>query len=126
MDKKTASSIGIAIGTVIIIIGLCLTGFGTESGKTTMDVIIDGIGLVIVAIGLFDIAYFIYKLAGADEDSMQYRYLATAIQNLKPSNYSHDAGGWTCTCGRKHVKQETSCICGVRKAEIEMKNKQNN
>ena len=30
-------------------------------------------------------------------------------------------GGWKCTCGRNHADYESSCVCGVTKREIKLK-----
>ena len=104
MEKKIASIIGIALGIVIIIVGLCVQGisvdvssssigrdiafgadFYTEMYDVTRDVgfaingawhsiadaaesVCDAIGWLIVATGLFDIAYFSYKMVPCNDD----------------------------------------------------------
>ena len=103
MKKKTASIIGIALGIVIIIVGLCVQGisvdvssssigrdiafgadFYTEMYDVTRDVgfalngakhsiadaaesVCNAIGWLIVAVGLLDVAYFVYKMASDEE-----------------------------------------------------------
>ena len=36
------------------------------------------------------------------------------------------ADEWKCTCGKIHKNYETSCLCGVTKQEVKMKNRQKN
>ena len=32
-----------------------------------------------------------------------------------------DANAWTCTCGRTHPTHESSCVCGMTKAQVKLK-----
>ena len=43
---------------------------------------------------------------------------------IKPKD-TVGVGEWKCTCGRIHQNYETSCVCGVTKAEVKLKNSQN-
>ena len=130
MDKRTVSLIGIFLGIAITIGGFCIMGIDTEAsgkkGTTSIDVIIDGIGWVMVAIGASNIVSFWYKSVAADEDDSRDSRMYGSIATLKHSNNEPVAGGWTCTCGKNHAAYESSCVCGVTKAEAKMKNSQNN
>ena len=44
---------------------------------------------------------------------------------IKPKDTA-GAGEWKCTCGKIHKDYETSCVCGVTRAEAKIKNNQNN
>ena len=99
MNKKTVCIIGIALGIIIIIIGLCVMNpetyllgsrdsfgsliefgadFYTEIYSMTYSAahqvqtayvnICNAIGWLIVAIGLLDVAYFVYKMAPSEAD----------------------------------------------------------
>ena len=94
MGKKVASIIGIVLGIAIIIVGFCVMNpdtytvgdpfmkfggdFYTEMYDVTREVgrevqrayenICNAIGWLIVAIGLFDIAYFVCKMAFCGEN----------------------------------------------------------
>ena len=97
--------------------------------------ICNAIGWLIVAIGLFDIAYFVCKMASCDENYSGNNYNAapttastyTTQSQATPTSYSapsiikpKETAGvdeWKCTCGRIHKNYETSCVCGMTKAE---------
>ena len=129
MDKRMVSAIGVILGIAITIGGFCIMGIDTEAsgkiGATSIDVIIDGIGWVMVAIGVSDIVSFYYKSVAADEDDSRDNRMYSSVATLKRSGNGPVAGGWTCTCGRNHAAYESSCVCGVTKAEIRSKNSQN-
>ena len=102
------------------------------------------IGWLIVAIGLFDIAYFVCKMASCGENYSGNNYNAapttastyTTQSQATPTSYSAPSiikpkesasvDEWKCTCGRIHKNYEASCVCGVTKFEAKMKNSQNN
>ncbi|MBQ9929621.1 MAG: hypothetical protein IJO72_02440 [Oscillospiraceae bacterium] len=39
------------------------------------------------------------------------------ISNHRQTRVPVTAGGWTCSCGRRHMPYETSCVCGKVKAD---------
>lgn len=165
MGKKITSIIGIILGIAIIIIGFCVMGpdtstignpfiefgadFYTEIYDVTRDVgnavqrnytnICNAIGWLIVAIGLFDIAYFVCKISSGEDNGTNSTYnVAPAIATpsaspvapsaspaapastfFVPQNDVRSAGAdeWKCTCGKIHRNFESSCICGMTKQE---------
>ena len=157
MEKKTASIIGIVLGIAIIIVGICVMNpetytvgdpfikfgadFYTEMYDVTRDVggavqrayknICNAIGWLIVAIGLFDVAYFVCKMVSSEQDNYNGYTVAPSIatSTTSPSAQSNTysvtqdsvrpaaAAEWKCTCGKIHKNYESSCICGVTKFE---------
>ena len=99
----------------------------------------DAIGWLIVAIGLFDIAYFVCKISSGEDNGTNSTYnVAPAIATpsaspvspsaspaapastfFVPQNEVRSAGAdeWKCTCGKIHKNFESSCICGMTKQE---------
>ena len=169
MSKKTTSIIGIVVGIIIVIIGFFVqdtsnygigesikfgADFYTEMYAVTKDVgrainyaindLICAVGWLIIVIGLFDIAYFVCKMASCGENYSGNNYnaapttaspyttqnQATPTSNSAPSIIQSEetagADEWKCTCGKIHKEYETSCICGVTKREARMKNNQDN
>ena len=101
------------------------------------------IGWLIVAIGLVDIAYFVCKMASCGENCSGNNYNAapttastyTTQSQATPTSYSAPSiikpkesasvDEWKCTCGRIHKNYETSCVCGMTKAEAKKQSSQN-
>lgn len=162
MNKKTVCIIGIALGIIIIIIGLCVMNpetyllgsrdsfgsliefgadFYTEIYSMTYSAahqvqtayvnICNAIGWLIVAIGLFDVAYFVCKMVSSEQDNYNGYTVAPSIatSTTSPSVQSNTysvtqdsvrpaaVGEWKCTCGKIHKNYERSCVCGVTKLE---------
>ena len=120
-------------------------GFAVNKTSTAVaeaaEGVCDAIGWLIIAIGVFDIAYFICKAASADDDSENIVYVQTPAAPAAPTAptapstptytgataYKPAAprvstpqlpNGWTCTCGRNHAAYEASCVCGTTKADV--------
>jgi hypothetical protein len=163
MKKQTTSIIGIALGIAIIIIGICVMNpetytvgdpfikfgadFYTEMYDVTQEVggavqrayvnICNAIGWLIVAIGLFDVAYFVCKMVSSEQDNYNGYTVAPSIatSTTSPSVQSNTysvtqdsvrpaaADDWKCTCGKIHKNYESSCACGVAKHEAAARNK---
>ena len=109
-----------------------------------VESVCDAIGWLIIVIGLFDIAYFVCKMASCGDNYSGNNYNAapttastyTTQSQATPTSYSApsiiepastaNVDEWKCTCGKIHKNYEMSCACGVTKAEAKMKNNQNN
>lgn len=113
-------------------------GYAVNNAKNTIvdavEGVCDAIGWLIVAIGVFDVAYFIYKMVSDDEGySVNYyraapsataptyttqRQATPAVSSARPViTPTAKADEWKCTCGRIHKKYESSCVCGAAKTQ---------
>ena len=113
-----------------------------------VESVCDAIGWLIVALGLFDIAYFVCKKASCEESSCEEDYSGnnysaapttastyTAQRQATPTSCSapsiiktKETAGvdeWKCTCGKIHKNYEVACVCGVTRMEAKKKNSQN-
>ena len=114
-------------------------GYAVNNAKNTIvdaiESVCDAIGWLIVAIGLVDVGYFIYKRASCEGSysGISYRPAPPAMvstyttQNQATHTYSPAPSiivpeakedEWKCTCGKIHKKYETSCVCGTTRVEV--------
>ena len=119
-----------------------------------LESVCDAIGWLIFAIGLVDIAYFVRKMFDGEGNVPKntYAYGAAPVpaypaQGMETAMYPEQSyampmyaeyqpevahnqippipGGWTCFCGKNHAAHESSCVCGVTKADVKLRNLQN-
>ena len=117
-------------------------GFAINGAKHSIadaaESVCNAIGWLIVAIGLFDIAYFVCKMVSDEKDVSNNTYgvvpsittpttpttptVSSSMQSgahptTQDSARSAGVGEWKCTCGAIHKDYESSCACGVTKYE---------
>lgn len=104
---------------------------------TAMEQVCDAIGWLIVVVGLLNVCHFLPKVVQGDGDAVgiaevpSVHTIATTLDETRRQDEfgviddSHVAGGWTCTCGRNHAAFESSCLCGMTKADAKLQNMQN-
>lgn len=78
------------------------------------------IGLIVVACKTDNRTLAYYR---SQEEETVHRYNSNEINNARLIN----EGGWKCAkCGRTNANYVTSCICGISKKEMQMKEKELN